>query len=236
MILDHCVEGSKVRCYSPLRWLSRGSLLPYAVNWARSNRLSSKDPTSIFHLFELRSSSGESLSALERSVCRHLPVARTLQRGPNPTATSGGSELPREVFAGAPPEKGNKAPDAPAPSPAPEPEPEPAPDPLSIAPLNGTEGPYNEKKATSDRPLHDHLILPGHSDPSPAPDVGGGSVGSAATVLDGVSSPGQAVDAGQPLPSGGAATSSTTISRRRWRHGSGRRSRLFASPTNARRR
>jgi hypothetical protein len=85
----------------------------------------------------LRSSSGESLSALERSVSRHLPVARTLQRGPNPTATSGGRKSPREVFAGAPPGKGNKAPGAPAPSPAPEPEPEPAPDqpvtdPLSI--------------------------------------------------------------------------------------------------------
>ena len=161
----------------------------------------------------LRSSSGESLSALERSVSRHLPVARTLQRGPNPTATSGGSKLPREVFAGAsapaagaPPEKGNKAPGAPAPSPEPEPEPlsEPASPPpesrekdnfcAGVVP-NGTVGPYTEKRATS---LGDDL--PRHSDPSPAPDVGGGSVGSAATVLDGVSSPGQTVDAGQPLP------------------------------------
>eukprot|EP01046_Picozoa_sp_COSAG06_P001750 COSAG06_NODE_59_length_27189_cov_21.724527_4_plen_280_part_00 len=81
----------------------------------------------------LRSSSGESLSALER-VSLDTPVARTLQRGPNPTATSGGSKSSREVFAGAsapaagaPPEKGNKAPGAPALSPQPQPQPKPEP-------------------------------------------------------------------------------------------------------------
>ena len=168
-------------------------------------------------------------------------------------------------------------------APSPEPEPEPFSEPASPPPEsrekdnfcagvvpNGTEGPYTEKRATSFG-----ADLPGHSDPSPAPDVGGGSVGSAATVLDGVSSPGQTVDAGQPLPSGGAATSSTAstttsgdeeffttaahgfhhvdaVAERRvvaergdflssemaarFGHGSGRRSRLFASPTNTRRR
>ena len=44
---------SEMSKYHADEYASRGSFLPYAVNWARSNRLSSKDPTSIFHLFDL---------------------------------------------------------------------------------------------------------------------------------------------------------------------------------------